>query len=63
MPPPSCPDIWKLDNGDIAIIGRDMTARSIQSGCHRERLVHTDLLKMAMDDPAKALTPGPAPGG
>ncbi len=21
-----CPDIWELDNGDIAIIGRDMTA-------------------------------------
>jgi hypothetical protein len=24
---PSCPDIWELDNGDIAIIGRDMTAQ------------------------------------
>jgi hypothetical protein len=23
---PSCPDIWELDNGDIAIIGRDLTA-------------------------------------
>lgn len=22
---PSCPDIWELDNGDIAVIGRDMT--------------------------------------
>jgi len=22
-----CPDIWELDNGDIAIIGRDMTAQ------------------------------------
>lgn len=21
-----CPDIWELDNGDIAIVGRDMTA-------------------------------------
>lgn len=21
-----CPDIWQLDNGDIAIIGRDLTA-------------------------------------
>ncbi|WP_016906874.1 hypothetical protein [Streptomyces xiaopingdaonensis] len=20
-----CPDIWQLDNGDIAVIGRDMT--------------------------------------
>jgi hypothetical protein len=23
---PSCPDIWELDNGDIAVIGRDLTA-------------------------------------
>jgi hypothetical protein len=22
---PSCPDIWELDNGDVAIIGRDLT--------------------------------------
>ncbi|MCO5968933.1 hypothetical protein [Actinoallomurus soli] len=22
---PACPDIWELDNGDIAVIGRDMT--------------------------------------
>lgn len=22
----SCPDIWELDNGDVAIIGQDMTA-------------------------------------
>ncbi|GII93119.1 hypothetical protein [Sinosporangium siamense] len=22
---PTCPDIWELDNGDIAIIGRDLT--------------------------------------
>lgn len=21
-----CPDIWELDNGDVAIIGRDLTA-------------------------------------
>jgi hypothetical protein len=21
----SCPDIWELDNGDIAVIGQDMT--------------------------------------
>jgi hypothetical protein len=24
---PSCPDIWELDNGDIAVIGRDMTVQ------------------------------------
>jgi hypothetical protein len=23
---PACPDIWELDNGDVAIIGRDLTA-------------------------------------
>lgn len=23
---PDCPDIWELENGDIAIIGRDLTA-------------------------------------
>lgn len=22
----TCPDIWELDNGDIAVIGRDLTA-------------------------------------
>lgn len=22
---PSCPDMWELDNGDFAIIGRDVT--------------------------------------
>lgn len=22
---PGCPDIWELDNGDIAVIGRDLT--------------------------------------
>ncbi|OPF80499.1 hypothetical protein VT50_0212595 [Streptomyces antioxidans] len=21
-----CPDIWRLDNGDVAVIGRDLTA-------------------------------------
>ncbi|MFD7087059.1 hypothetical protein [Streptomyces sp. NPDC056730] len=23
----ACPDIWQLDNGDIAVIGRDLTSR------------------------------------
>jgi hypothetical protein len=23
---PTCPDIWEMDNGDIAFIGRDLTA-------------------------------------
>jgi len=22
----SCPDIWELDNGDVAVIGQDLTA-------------------------------------
>lgn len=22
---PSCPDIWELSNGDVAVIGRDLT--------------------------------------
>ncbi|GHH63270.1 hypothetical protein GCM10017673_03830 [Streptosporangium violaceochromogenes] len=22
---PSCPDIWELDNGDFAVVGRDLT--------------------------------------
>ncbi len=22
-----CPEIWELDNGDVAVIGRDMTGR------------------------------------
>ena len=22
---PDCPDVWELDNGDIAVIGRDLT--------------------------------------
>lgn len=22
----TCPDIWELDNGDVAVIGRDLTA-------------------------------------
>jgi hypothetical protein len=29
---PSCPDIWELNNGDIAVIGRDLT------GTYSERL-------------------------
>ena len=24
-----CPDIWQLDNGDIAVIGRDLTANYV----------------------------------
>ncbi|MEU8624701.1 hypothetical protein [Streptomyces sp. NPDC048669] len=23
---PECPDIWELENGDVAVIGRDLTA-------------------------------------
>lgn len=31
VPPPcgedeTCPDVWELDNGDMAVIGRDLTA-------------------------------------
>lgn len=26
---PDCPDIWELDNGDIAVIGRDLTRSSL----------------------------------
>lgn len=26
---PACPDIWELSNGDIAIIGRDLTRNYI----------------------------------
>jgi hypothetical protein len=22
---PTCPDLWELDNGDLAVIGRDLT--------------------------------------
>ncbi|RLK54919.1 hypothetical protein [Actinokineospora cianjurensis] len=22
---PSCPDVWELDNGDVVVIGRDLT--------------------------------------
>lgn len=29
---PSCPDIWELSNGDIAVIGRDLTS------AYRDRL-------------------------
>jgi hypothetical protein len=42
---PSCPDIWELDNGDIAIVGRDLTTalgsrlpHDVSIG-HDERLV------------------------
>ena len=24
-----CPDIWELENGDVAVIGRDITAEAI----------------------------------
>lgn len=40
-----CPDIWQLDNGDIAVIGRDLTAAyraRLPEGvtlAHDERLV------------------------
>ncbi|MER6915786.1 hypothetical protein ABT354_29275 [Streptomyces sp. NPDC000594] len=40
-----CPDIWELDNGDVAIIGRDLTetyAARLPQGVslsHDERLV------------------------
>ncbi|WP_255955035.1 hypothetical protein [Streptomyces odontomachi] len=40
-----CPDIWQLDNGDIAVIGRDLTTayasrlpQGVAIGCD-ERLV------------------------
>lgn len=23
---PTCPDIWELSNGDVAVVGRDLTA-------------------------------------
>lgn len=26
-----CPDIWELDNGDVAVIGRDLTDNYINS--------------------------------
>ncbi|AZM45968.1 hypothetical protein DMB38_09150 [Streptomyces sp. WAC 06738] len=32
---PDCPDIWELDNGDIVVIGRDLTeslGRNLPSG-------------------------------
>jgi hypothetical protein len=42
---PTCPDIWELDNGDVAVIGRDLTSvysgrmpRDVNVG-HDERLV------------------------
>ncbi|MFJ2218085.1 hypothetical protein ACIQVO_37545 [Streptomyces sp. NPDC101062] len=40
-----CPDIWELDNGDIAVIGRDLTGAYMSrlpasvSIAHDERLV------------------------
>ena len=42
---PTCPDIWELDNGDVAVIGRDLTERyahRLPGGVHvgeDERLV------------------------
>ncbi|MDT3439586.1 hypothetical protein [Pseudofrankia sp. BMG5.37] len=42
---PKCPDIWELDNGDIAIVGCDLTAtyeHRLPDGVHvgsDERLV------------------------
>ena len=42
---PTCPDIWELDNGDVAVIGRDLTRTYVDrlpSGVtvgHDERLV------------------------
>jgi hypothetical protein len=42
---PTCPDIWELDNGDIAVIGRDLTGNythRLPNGVsvgHDERLV------------------------
>lgn len=41
----SCPDMWELDNGDVAIVGRDLTrtyAPRLPAGVsigHDERLV------------------------
>jgi len=41
----TCPDIWELDNGDVAVIGRDLTRTytdRLPSGVnvgHDERLV------------------------
>ncbi|HEX2133314.1 MAG TPA: hypothetical protein VHH15_17335 [Actinophytocola sp.] len=42
---PTCPDIWELNNGDVAVIGRDLTAtyadrlpHGVSVG-HDERLV------------------------
>ncbi|MFJ9585692.1 hypothetical protein [Streptomyces acidicola] len=37
-----CPDIWQLDNGDIAVIGRDLT------GSYRSRL--PDGVSLAPDE-------------
>jgi len=27
----SCPDIWELDNGDVAVIGRDLTENYVRN--------------------------------
>lgn len=37
-----CPDIWELDNGDIAVIGRDLTE------AYRSRL--PDDVRIAVDE-------------
>jgi len=37
-----CPDIWELDNGDVAVIGRDLTAN------YRDRLPAT--VSIAQDE-------------
>jgi hypothetical protein len=26
----TCPDVWELDNGDVAVIGRDLTVDYVQ---------------------------------
>lgn len=42
---PDCPDIWELSNGDVAVIGRDLTLNYLEqlpggvSIGHDERLV------------------------
>ncbi|MEU3772086.1 hypothetical protein AB0F11_02510 [Streptomyces sp. NPDC032472] len=57
-----CPDIWELDNGDVVVIGRDMTdayARRLPAGvtvARDERLVVIpgDMLRSAKPDIADA---------
>ncbi|MEC3982186.1 hypothetical protein QMK34_43885 [Amycolatopsis sp. H20-H5] len=55
-----CPDIWELDNGDVAIIGRDLTASyspRLPDGvtiAHDERLVvipHATIVAAKVDIP------------